>query len=161
MLAAAILATALSATTLLQPIGDTTWWRIKGAEVMQKADQNVCALFVFQQPDAAVGFFWDKAGLSSIVFFNEQWNFSPSETRVAVRIGSNWISENGGIDWFQATEKKNALMVPIRYDPVERLLSRATSVSLRHQDADFNLPLDKRKMPKLLKKVATCRKHLK
>jgi hypothetical protein len=52
-------------------------------------------------------------------------------------------------------------MVPIRYDPVERLLNRATSVSLRHQDADFNLPLDKKKMPKLLKKVATCRKHLK
>ena len=86
---------------------------------MQEADQNVCALFVFQQKDAAVGFFWDKAGLTSIVFFNEQWNFPPSETTVAVRIGNNWISENGGIDWFQATEKKNALVVPIRYDPVE------------------------------------------
>ena len=77
------------------------------------------------------------------------------------RIGSNWISENGGIDWFQATEKKNALMVPIRYDPVESLLNNATSVSLRRQDADFNMPLDKGKMQKLLKAVATCRKHLK
>ena len=94
------------AATLLQPIRDKTWRRTEGAEVMQEADQNVCALFVFQQKDAAVGFFWDKAGLTSIVFFNEQWNFPPSETTVAVRIGNNWISENGGIDWFQATEKE-------------------------------------------------------
>ena len=152
---------AILAATLLQPIGDKTCWRIEGAEVMQEADQNVCALFVFQQQDAAVGFFWDKAGLTSIVFFNEQLNFSPSETTVAVRIGNNWISENGGIDWFQATEKNNALMIPIRYRPVESLLNNATSVSLRHQDADVNLPLDKGKMRKLLKSVATCRKHLK
>ena len=155
-----MIAVTVLAATLLQPVGDTTWWRTKGAEVMQEADQNVCALFVFEQKDA-VGFFWDKAGLTSIVFFNEQWNFSPSETRVAVRIGNNWISENGGIDWFRATEKKNALMVPIRYDPVESLLSNATSVSLRRQDADFNMPLDKRKMPTLLKAVSTCRGHLK
>ena len=65
------------------------------------------------------------------------------------------------MDWFQATEKKNALMVPIRYDPVESLLSNATSVSLRRQDADFNMPLDKTKMPTLLKAVSTCRSHLK
>ena len=107
------------------------------------------------------GFFWDKAGLTSIVFFNEQWDFSPSETKVAVRIDNNWISKNGGIDWIQATEKKNALMVPVRYDPVDSLLRNATSISLHRQDADFNLPLDKKKMPKLLKAVATCRKHLK
>ena len=39
---------AVLATTLFQPVRDTTWWRIKGAEVMQEADQNVCVLFVFQ-----------------------------------------------------------------------------------------------------------------
>ena len=155
-----MIAAAVLATTLLQPIGDTTWWRTDGAEVMQEADQNVCVLFSFQEKDA-VGFFWDKAGLTSIVFFNEQWNFAPSETTVAVRIGNNWISENGGIDWLRATEKKNALMVPVRYDPVDSLLSNATSISLRRQDADFNLSLDKTKMPKLLEAVATCRKHLK
>ena len=155
-----MIAATVLAATLLQPVGDTTWWRTQGAEVLQEANQNVCALFVFQQKDA-VGFFWEKAGLSGIVFFNEQWNFSPSETKVAVRIGSNWIGQNGDIDWFQATEKKNALMVPVRYDPVESLLSNATSVSLRRKDADFNMPLDKSKMPKLLEAVATCRKHLK
>jgi hypothetical protein len=155
-----MIAAAVLAATLLQPVGDTTWWHTKGAEVMQEADQNVCALFVFERKDA-VGFFWDKAGLTSIVFFNEQWNFSPSETKVAVRIGNNWISEKGGMDWFRATEKKNALMVPIRYDPVENLLSNATSVSLRRQDADFNMPLDKSKMPTLLKAVSACRGHLK
>ena len=78
-----MIAAAVLATTLLQPVGDTTWWRTEGAEVMQEADQNVCVLFSFQQKDA-VGFFWDKVGLTSIVFFNEQWNFSPSETTVAV-----------------------------------------------------------------------------
>ena len=156
-----MIAAAVLATTLLQPVGDTTWWRTDGAEVMQEADQNVCALFVFQQKEAAVGFFWDKAGLTSIVFFNEQWNFAPSETTVAVRIGNNWISENGGIDWLRATEKKNALMVPVRYDPVDSLLSNATSISLHRQDADFSLSLDKKKMPKLLEAVAACRKHLK
>jgi hypothetical protein len=155
-----MLAATVLAATLLQPVGDTTWWRTKGAEVIQEAGQNVCALFVFEQKDA-VGFFWDKAGLTSIVFFNEQWNFSPSETKVAVRIGSNWISENGGVDWFRATEKKNALLVPIRYDPVETLLRNATSVSLRRQDADFNVPLDKKKMPSLLNAVSNCRRHLK
>jgi hypothetical protein len=154
-----MIAAAVLATTLFQPVGDTTWWRTEGAEVMQEADQNVCALFSFQQKDA-VGFFWDKAGLTSIVFFNEQWDFSPNETTVAVRIGNKWVSQNGGIDWLRATEKKNALMVPIRYDPVDSLLSTATSISLRRHDADFNLPLDKSKMPKLLKAVATCRKHL-
>jgi hypothetical protein len=156
-----MITTMVLAATLLQPIGDKTWRRTEGAEVMQEADQNVCALFVFQQKDTAVGFFWDKAGLTSIVFFNEQWNFPPSETTVAVRIGNNWISENGGIDWFQATEKNNALAVPIRYHRVESLLTNATSVSLRRQDADVNMPLDKIKMRKLLKAVATCRKHLK
>ena len=155
-----MIAATVLAATLLQPVGDTTWWRTKGAEVIQEADQNVCALFVFEQKDA-VAFFWDKAGLTGIAFFNEQWNFSQSESRVAVRIGNNWISENGGIDWFRATEKKNALMVPIRYDPAENLLSNATSVSLRRQDADFSMPLDKRKMPTLLKAVSACRGHLK
>ena len=154
-----MIAATVLAATLLQPVGDTTWWRTKGAEVIQEADQNVCALFVFEQKDA-VGFFWDKAGLTGIAFFNEQWNFSPSESRVAVRIGNNWISENGGIDWFRATEKKNALMVPIRYDPAENLLSNATSVSLRRQDADFSMPLDKGKMPTLLKAVSACRGRL-
>ena len=154
-----MIAATVLAATLLQPAGDTTWWRTKGAEVIQEADQNVCALFVFEQKDA-VGFFWDKAGLTGIAFFNEQWNFSPSESRVAVRIGNNWISENGGIDWFRATEKKNALMVPIRYDPAENLLSKATSVSLRRQDGDFSMPLDKTKMPTLLKAVSTCRGRL-
>jgi hypothetical protein len=77
------------------------------------------------------------------------------------RIGNNWISQNGGIDWLRATEQKNALMIPVRYDPVDSLLSNATSISLHRQDADFNLALDKKKMPKLLKAVATCRKHLK
>jgi hypothetical protein len=150
----------LLATALLQPVGDTTWLRTEGAEVMWESDQNVCALFIFQESDA-VGFFWNKTGPTSIVFFNEQWDFSPSETRVAVRIGNNWMSKNGEIDWFQAAEKKNALMVPIRYHHVESLLSKADSVSLRRQGADFELPLDKRKMPRLLKAVATCRKHLK
>jgi hypothetical protein len=155
-----MIAAAVLATTLLQPVSETIWWSTDGAEVMQEADQNVCVLFSFQQKEA-VSFFWDKAGLTSIVFFNEQWNFARSETTVAVRIGNNWISENGGIDWFRATEKKNAIMVPVRYDPVDSLLSNATSISLRRQDAEFNLPLDKTKMPKLLEAVATCRKHLK
>ena len=74
----------LLATALLQPVGDTTWLRTEGAEVMWESDQNVCALFIFQESDA-VGFFWNKTGPTSIVFFNEQWDFSPSETRVAVR----------------------------------------------------------------------------
>jgi hypothetical protein len=155
-----MIAAAVLATTLLQPVSETIWWRTDGAEVMQEADQNVCVLFSFQQKEA-VGFFCENAGLTSIVFFNEQWNFAPSETTVAVRIGNNWISENGGIDWFRATEKKNAIMVPVRYDPVDSLLSNATSISLRRQDAEFNLPLDKTRMPKLLEAVATCRKHLK
>ena len=41
--------------------------------------------------------------------------------------------------------RKNALTVPIRYDLAENLLNNATSVSLRRQDADFNMPLDKRR----------------
>lgn len=107
-----------------------------------------------------MGFLWDKTALSGLVFFSQQWNFSPNNTKVSVRIGNNLISENGDIDWFRATEDQNTMMVPIRYYPVENLLSNATSVSLRHQDADLNIPLDKAKMPKLLESVATCRRHL-
>ena len=154
-----MIAATILAATLLQPAGDTTWWRTEGAGVVQESEQNVCALFVFQQK-YAVSFLWDKTALTGMVFFNEQWNFPPSETRVAVRIGSYWISEKADIGWFPAIEEKTTLMVPIRYYSVESLLSNANSVSLRHQDADLDIPLDKTKMPKLLEAVAACRRHL-
>jgi hypothetical protein len=158
-LEATMIAAAVLATTLLQPANETTWWRTEGAEVSQESNLNVCALFVFRQ-EKAVGFLWDKDALTGIMFLNEKWNFKPSETRAAVRIGDHWISETADIDWFQATEQRNTMMVPIRYYPVESLLRRADSVSLRGQDGDFDVPLDRGKMPRLLDAVTTCRQHL-
>jgi hypothetical protein len=154
-----MIAAAILASSLLLPVGNTTWWRTEGAEVIQEADQNACALFVFQRGDA-VGFMWDKVALTGIVFFNDKWNFSPSETRAAVRIGRDWVSATPDVEWFRATEQKNALVVPIRYYPVERLLNNANSVTLRHDGADFNVPLDRTKMPKLLAAAVECRNHL-
>ena len=154
-----MIAAAILASSLLQPVGSTIWWRTEGAEVIQEADQNACALFVFQQKDA-VGFMWDRDAFTGIVFFNLQWNFRPSETRVAISIGREWISASRDVDWFKATEQQNILAVPIRYYPVENLLGRANSVMLRHDGADFSLPLDRTKMPKLLTAVIECCKHL-
>ena len=154
-----MLAASIISATLLQPIGDTVWWRTEGAEVTQQSDQKVCSLFVFQ-PAKAVGFLWDKKAFAGVVFFNDKWDFRPSETQAAVRIGDRWISENSDVDWFRATEEKNALMVPIRFYPVESLLRNAGSVSLRHEDADLDLLFDKRKMPQLLDAVDNCRRHL-
>jgi hypothetical protein len=148
-----------AATTLMQPADDTTWWRTKGAEVIQETGQNVCALFFFQRENA-VGFLWDKSALTGVVFFNERWSFEPGETRAAVRIGDNWIADNAGIDWFRATVEKDALMVPIRYYPVESMLKNASVVSVRHQNSEFEVQVDKAKMPKLLEAVTTCRQHL-
>jgi len=154
MIAAAVLATAL-----LQPANEITWWRTDGAEVTQQPNLNVCALFFFRS-EKAVGFLWDKNALAGIMFLNEKWDFRPSETRAAVRIGNSWISENDGIDWFQAAEQRNTMIVRIRYYPVESLLREADSVSLRRQDGDVDIQLDRGKTPRLLEAVTACRKHL-
>lgn len=154
MLAATVLATAL-----LQPTGDTVWWRTQGAEVSQQSDQNVCSLYVFK-PEKAVGFMWDKKAFTGLVFFDEKWNFKASETKAAVRIDNRWISANSDADWFRATEEKNALMVPIRYYPVENLLRHAGSVSVRHQTGELDIALDPQRMPQLLDAVDNCRRHL-
>ncbi len=153
-----MIAAAAIASTLLYPIGDTTWWRTDGAEVTQESDQNACALFFFRQQNA-VGFLWDKTALTGIVFFNEGWNFAPHETQAAIRIGDYWISKTSGIDWLPATEESNALMVPVRYS-VEPLLKGADAISVRHQNVDFSITVDKKKIPKLLAAVTTCRQHL-
>jgi hypothetical protein len=89
---------------------------------------------------------WDKAALTGIVFSNDKWNFTQSETRAAVRIGRDWVNASTDVEWFRATEQRNTLVVPIRYYPVERLLNHANSVTLRHDGADYNVPLDRTKM---------------
>ncbi len=154
MIAATILVTAL-----LEPAGNTTWWRTDGAAVIQQSDRDVCALYVFQQRDA-VSFLWDKAALSDIVFFKNDWNFAPASTKVEIRIGTNWISGDADRQELQATEADNALLVHIHRYPVESLLRSAGSVSLRHSGGELNIPLDKTKMAKLLQATETCREHL-
>lgn len=150
----------LFVTTLVQPAADTNWWSTDGAKVAQIAEQNTCALYVFQQK-VSVGFLWDKTALAGVVFVHEEWKSPPRETEAAVRIGGTWISAGSGIEWFAATEEKDAVMIPIRYYPVEALLSTASSVSLRHDGAELSIPLDKTKMRSLLQAVANCRRHLK
>jgi hypothetical protein len=149
----------LLATALVQPVAYTTWWSTDGAKVTQLPEQNLCALNVFQRKES-VGFLWDKTALAGIVFLNDAWNFAPKETKVALRIGLTWINGSADVDWFPATEEKDALMVPMRHYPVEDLLSHAGSVSVRRQGAGLDIALDKSKMPKLLEAVAACRQHL-
>jgi hypothetical protein len=155
-----IAAIAVLASTLLQPVGYTTWWNTGASEVIEITEQNLCALYV-SQPKGSVGFIWERTALAGIVFQDDGWNFTPRKTAAAVRVGSTWISENGEPDWFEATENKDAVTVPLRYFPVESLLSNADSVSLRRGSGDVEIPLDKTKMPKLLQAVVTCRQHLK
>lgn len=154
-----MIAATIIAATLLQPANDTIWWKTEGAEVSQQGDQKICSLFVFESRKA-VDFMWDSKAFVGFVFFNEKWNFEPSETKAAVRVGDRWISGDSGLDWFQATQEKNALMVTIRYYPVESLLRNAGSVLIRHQESDVDIDLDPKKMPQLLSAVENCRKHL-
>jgi hypothetical protein len=104
---------------------------------------------------------WERTALAGIVFQYDDWNFPLRQTKAAVRIDSTWVSGNADIDWFEATENKDEIIVPIRYFPVESLLSNAGSVSLHREGAELNVALNKAKMPKLLDAVQDCRTHLK
>lgn len=155
-----IAATVVLATTLFQPVDYVTWWNTDGAKVIQISDQNLCTLYI-SQPTSSVGFLWDRTALAGIVFQDDGWNFPPRRTEAAIRVGSTWISGNTEPDWFEATENKDAITITLRYFPVESLLSKAGSVSLRRDGGDLDIPLDKTKMPKLLQGVEACRQHLK
>jgi hypothetical protein len=151
---------AVLAAALIQPVANTTWWSTEGAKVIQVSGQNLCTLYISQQK-RSVGFLWDRSALAGIVFQDDEWDFAPRQTRAAVRIDTTWVSGNTDIDWFEATESKDEIIVPIRYFPVESLLSTAGSVLLHRDGTDINVSLDKAKMPKLLEAVQNCRQHLK
>ncbi len=155
-----MISTFVLAVALIQPAAYTTWWITQGAKVIQVPEQNLCTLYISQQK-GSVGFLWDRTALAGIVFQDDEWDFPPRQTKAAVRIGSTWVSGNTDIDWFEATENKDEIVVPLRYFPVESLLSNAGSVLLHRDGADLNVSLDKAKMPKLLDAVQTCRQHLK
>jgi len=152
--------TIVLAAALMQPAAFTTWWSTEGAKVIQMPGQNICALYISRQK-GSVGFLWDRSALAGIVFQDDGWNLPPRQTKAAIRIGSTWVSGDTEIDWFEATENKDEVIVPLRYFPVESLLSTAGSVSLYRDGADSSVSLDKTKMPKLLEAVQTCRQHLK
>jgi hypothetical protein len=155
-----MISTIVLAAALIQPAGFTTWWSTEGAKVIQVPGQNLCTLYISKQ-QGSVGFLWDRTALAGIVFQDDGWDLPPRQTKAAIRIGSTWVSGNAEIDWFEATENKDEIIVPLRYFPVESLLSNANSVSLYLDGADLNVSLDKTKMPKLLNAVQTCRQHLK
>jgi|SRR6516162_8385534 hypothetical protein len=155
-----MISTAILAAALIQTAAYTTWWSTEGARVIQVAGQNLCTLYIAEQK-RSVGFLWDRSALAGIVFQDDEWDFPPRQTKAAVRIGTTWVSGSSDIDWFEATESKDEVVVPLRYFPVESLLSTAGSVSLHRDGTDLNVSLDKAKMPKLLDAVQNCRQHLK
>jgi hypothetical protein len=158
---AAILA---AATAQAKPL-ETDWWRSNGAAVKEYTDAQegaVCSLFLYR-PNATLAVTWTRSNAEKISFHENDWWFQPDQQlAVAMEIGDSWLdgSLGGNPPHLMADTQRDHLSVTIE-QPIESLLEKATSVTVRLADRETSVDVDTHTMRKLLRAVKRCRAVLK
>jgi hypothetical protein len=154
----------MSATAHARPDSQIIWWRTTGAIVKEYDDARkgtVCSLFL-SGPHATLAFTWTRSNAEDIAFYKNDWWFQPDQQlAVAVKIGAFWLhGPLGGTPPSLMAETRRDHLSVTTDQPMQPLLQKARSVTVKLADREASVEVDTRKMRKLLKAVRRCRSVL-